>query len=106
MRSRGLPPTLTSQMIQVIDQLGRDHRNMRLLLDIVEAEMEGYRAGRPPDFELLAMVGRYALDYPDLIHHPREDLVFARLVERDPDARAILGDLIGDHRRLAGLSRR
>ena len=33
-------------MIQVIDQLGRDHRNMRLLLDIVEAEMTGYRAGR------------------------------------------------------------
>jgi len=35
-----------SCMIQVIDQLGRDHRNMRLLLDIVEAEMTGYRAGR------------------------------------------------------------
>ena len=93
-------------MIQVIDQLGRDHRNMRLLLDIVEAEMVGYRAGQSPDFELLQMIARYMLDYPDLIHHPKEDLVFARLVERDPEARAMLGDLIGDHRRLAQLSQR
>jgi hemerythrin-like domain-containing protein len=93
-------------MIQVIDQLGRDHRNMRLLLDIVEAEMAGYRAGQSPDFELLQMIARYILDYPDLIHHPKEDLVFARLVERDPEAGAILGDLIADHRRLAELSRR
>ena len=93
-------------MIQVIDQLGRDHRNMRLLLDIVEAEMAGYRAGQSPDFELLQMIARYMLDYPDLIHHPKEDLVFARLVERDPEARAMLGDLIGDHRRLAQLSQR
>ena len=92
-------------MIQVIDQLGRDHRNMRLLLDIVEAEMAGYRAGQSPDFELLQMIARYMLDYPDLIHHPKEDLVFARLVERDPEARAMLGDLIGDHRRLANASR-
>jgi hypothetical protein len=45
-----------SCMIQVIDQLERDHRNMPLLLDIVEAEMAGYRAGHSPDFELLQMI--------------------------------------------------
>jgi hemerythrin-like domain-containing protein len=93
-------------MIQVIDQLGRDHRNMRLLLDIVEAEMEGYRAGQPPDFELLQMIARYILDYPELIHHPREDLVFERLLERDPAAGEAIGDLIADHRRLAQLTQR
>ena len=64
-------------MIQVIDQLGRDHRNMRLLLDIVEAEMAGYRAGQSPDFELLQMIARYMLDYPDLIHHPNTEKILA-----------------------------
>ena len=106
MRPRVVFVTLPSCMIQVIDQLGRDHRNMRLLLDIVEAEMEGYRAGQVPDFELLQMIARYILDYPELIHHPKEDLVFERLLERDPTARESLGDLIADHRRLAQLTQR
>ena len=93
-------------MVQVIDQLGRDHRNMRLLLDIVEAEMEGYRAGRLPDFDLLQLIARYILDYPDLVHHPKEDLLFERLVVRDPASRNSIGDLLADHRRLATLTQR
>jgi len=93
-------------MVQVIDQLGRDHRNMRLLLDLVEAEMEAYRTGGVADFELLEMIGRYILDYPDLIHHPREDLVFERLLQRDPGARETVGDLVADHRRLAQVTQR
>ena len=93
-------------MVQVIDQLARDHRNMRLLLDIIEAEMERYGEGRSPDFELLQMTARYILDYPDLIHHPKEDMVFARLIERDPGAREAMSDLIADHRRLAEVTRR
>ncbi len=58
-------------MVQVIDQLGRDHRNLSLLLDIVEEEMNAYQAGRVPDFDLLRMIAEYTLHYPDLVHHPR-----------------------------------
>jgi hemerythrin-like domain-containing protein len=93
-------------MVQVIDQLGRDHRNLRLLLDIVEEEMNGYQAGRVPDFDLLRMIAEYTLHYPDLVHHPKENLVFERLVMRDPEAKAVIGDLVEEHRRLAELTRR
>ena len=48
-------------MAQVIEQLGRDHRNLRLLLDIVEEEMDAYREGRVPDFDLLRMIAEYTL---------------------------------------------
>jgi hemerythrin-like domain-containing protein len=95
-----------AKMVQVIEQIGRDHRNMRLLLDIVEEEMNGYWEGRVPDFDLLRMIAEYTLHYPDLVHHPREDLVFERLVMRDPGAKAVIGDLVEEHRRLAELTRR
>ena len=108
---RYLPPGLvaanhSAAMVQVIDQLGRDHRNMRLLLDIVEEEMNSYREGRVPDFDLLRMIAEYTLHYPHLVHHPKEDLVFERLVMRDPGAEAVIGDLVEEHRRLSELTRR
>ena len=93
-------------MTQVLDQIGRDHRNMRLLLDIVEEEMNAYHDGRTPDFDLLRSIAEYTLHYPDLFHHPKEDLIFGRLVMRDPSAKAIIGDLIQEHERLGELTRR
>ena len=93
-------------MVQVIDQLGRDHRNLRLLLDIVEEEIGTYRRGQVPDFDLLRMIAEYTLHYPDLVHHPRENLIFERLVRRDPRAAEVVGDLIWEHRKLAELTRR
>jgi hemerythrin-like domain-containing protein len=93
-------------MVQVIEQLGRDHCNMRLLLDIIEEETNAYREGNVPDFDLLRMIADYTLHYPDLIHHPKEDLVFERLIIRDPEAKTFIGDLVGEHRRLSALTRR
>src|SRR5215470_4965043 len=93
-------------MVPVIDQLGRDHRNLHFLLDIVEEEMDAYRNGRVPDFDLLRMIAEYTLHYPDLVHHPRENIIFERLLMRDPGARTVIGDLVEDHRRLGELTRR
>jgi hemerythrin-like domain-containing protein len=93
-------------MVQAIDQLRRDHRNMRLLLDMVEEETNAWRESRVPDFDLLRMIAEYTLHYPELIHHPKEDLLFEWLVRRDPGAKPVIGDLVGEHRRLAELTRR
>ncbi len=93
-------------MVQMIDQLTRDHRNMRVLLDIIEEEMNAYRDGRVPDFDVLRMIAEYILDYPDIVHHPREDLVFERLVMRDPGAEAVIGHLAREHRELGELTYR
>ena len=92
--------------MRIINQLVRDHRNMRLLLDIIEEEMNAHADARVPDFDLLRMIAEYTLEYPDLVHHPREDLVFERLVMRDPVSRTIVGHLVEAHKELAQLTRR
>ena len=90
----------------LIDQLGRDHRNMRILLDLIEREMDIYRSGARPDFDLLRQILEYTLHYPDLVHHPKEDLLFDRLKTHDAAAVAAIGDLISEHKVLGDLTRR
>lgn len=93
-------------MPTAFDQLVRDHRNMRQLLDIIDEEMQVYRAGGTPDFDLLQLIMDYGLNYPELVHHPREDAVLHCLVRRDPIGASAIGDLPGEHRKLSELTHR
>ena len=56
------------------------------------------------DEELLSLACEYFSDYPDLCHHPKEDLVYELLSKRDPESCADLRDLLADHRRLRELT--
>ncbi len=91
-------------MISIIEQLRRDHRNMRQLLDIIEREMKAYLDDESPDFDLLRMIAEYAVNYPELVHHPKENLIYRRLVSRDPTLRTVIGDLVYEHQRLAKMT--
>ncbi len=91
---------------KAIEQLKLDHRNMARLLDLVQSELESMRAGEPPDFDLLHSVMEYALHYPDICHHPKEDVIYRRLVRRDQSAEQRVGDLMKEHAHLAELTRK
>jgi hemerythrin-like domain-containing protein len=91
---------------KIFDDLQRDHRNMRALLDIVEGELEVFRSSRALDLDLLGMIMEYTLNYPQMVHHRREDAVYRRLLLRDSHAAAAVGDLIQEHTKLADLAQR
>jgi len=93
-------------MTQILDQLQIDHRNMRQLLRTLEEQIDAYGAGEPADFDFMRQIVDYLLHYPTLIHHPREDLLFRRLLARHPAAGAAIGDLVGEHVKLAQLAQR
>ena len=40
---------------------------------------------------------RYMAQHSDRFHHPKEDLIFAQLLKRDPGVRADVEDLIEEH---------
>lgn len=96
---------MAERISQAIEQLQLDHRNMNRLLSLLRAELEVGRAGRTWDFDLLHSVMEYALNFPDLCHHPKEDLIYRRMVERNPAAAAPIGDLLKEHAHLAELTR-
>ena len=88
-------------MANVIKKLRIDHRNMSRLLDEMETQLGLFHMGENPDYILMMDIMQYMSHYPDLFHHPREDLLFKKLIERDPSARLVVKDLMQKHDTLA-----
>jgi len=93
-------------MADVLAALRRDHGGMAQLFAAVERQLARFGRGETPDYDVLRGVLDYCLTYPDLYHHPKEDLVYARLSRLDPAAAAAVGDLAAEHRPLAEATRR
>ena len=93
-------------MSEAIESLRQDHKNMWKLLDVIEVEFNVFKSGETPDYELLSSALRYCLNYPELYHHPKEDLIFARLQERGDGSSQGFTDLHGEHEALNELTRR
>jgi hemerythrin-like domain-containing protein len=81
----------------IIERLSQEHRNIEKLLAILERELEVFDRGDRPDYEVIRAVISYFEVYPEVYHHPQEDLVFAKLRTRDPVAAAKVGDLAREH---------
>ncbi|MEM7223855.1 MAG: hemerythrin domain-containing protein [Pseudomonadota bacterium] len=93
-------------MTGVIDALKSDHINMLRLLEILESQVEALEQGSDPDYEVVSGIMDYCLNYPDLYHHPKEDVVFRALRKRRPEAVEKMGDLENLHGELGALTRR
>src|SRR5262245_10664820 len=82
----------------IIDLLRREHCNVEKLLLVLENELKVFERGERPDYEVIRSVIAYFEVYPELYHHPQEDVVFKKLKARDPAAAAGVGDLAAEHR--------
>lgn len=91
-------------MASIIDSLRSDHSRMTKLLDALERQIGAFEEGGTLDFEIVDGILHYCRSYPDMHHHPREDLVFDSLKRRNPQAAADLGDLRLEHAKLARLT--
>ena len=69
------------KLARILEELREDHRNLSRLLDLLEAECSEVPDDGEPDMELLRDIMCYMTVYPDAIHHPREDLVYAAMRE-------------------------
>jgi hemerythrin-like domain-containing protein len=90
----------------IIERLSREHRNIEMLLAILERELEIFDRGGRPDYEVIRAIISYFELYPEVYHHPQEDLVFAKLKIRDATAAAKVGNLALEHQKGAERLRR
>jgi len=84
-------------MTTIIETLREEHRNIEELLLILEQELIVLDRNERPDYEIIQAVISYFQDYPDCCHHPKEDMIFEKLKERDPVAAESVGDLEAEH---------
>lgn len=87
-------------MHEVIDRWRTDHQNMSTLLDILELELDTVEQAGNADFTIMRDAMQYLTRYSDKVHHPMEDLVYARLADRSPGARTKLAAVPEQHQRL------
>jgi hemerythrin-like domain-containing protein len=89
-----------------MQRLRDDHKKLARLMDLIAREVRIFDAGDLPDYELVGLILDYTQNYPDLYHHPVEDVVLAKLRERDPEAASSVGALDDEHNKLGELTRR
>ena len=94
---------MQSEATTLMKELREDHRNMAMVLDLLDDAVQQASSGGDPDFELIDEIMRYMTVYPDAVHHPKEDIVYAQLRDKRPDLAEDLDDVPTDHRDIAAL---
>jgi hemerythrin-like domain-containing protein len=84
-------------MPALIDSVRRDHADMELLLKVLEQEIAVFDRSDRPDFDIIQGILDYFRSYPAQCHHPKEDLLFAKLRARDPEGAARIIDIEAEH---------
>lgn len=89
-------------MANALGQLRADHKNFARLIELLDDQLAAASdEQRKADFSLMQDMMQYMTRYPALFHHPREDLVFERLVARQASAKPHVDKLLREHRDLA-----
>jgi hemerythrin-like domain-containing protein len=76
-----------------------EHRAITAVVEALRHIVAEIGAGRmPPDHALLGALFHYIEQFPERLHHPKEDdFLFARLRVRRPDAAPLLDGLFREH---------
>jgi len=93
-------------MVEIIEILRQEHRNIEKLLRVMEEELSVFDRGERPDYEVFGAIIEFFKKYPDSCHHPKEDIIYETFKARDPARAASIADLQAEHRQGASRLRR
>jgi hemerythrin-like domain-containing protein len=85
-------------MVEIIEILREEHRNIQKLLRVMEQELNVFDRGERPDYEVFGAIIEFFKNYPDSCHHPKEDVIYEKFKTRDPGRAASVADLEAEHR--------
>lgn len=88
----------TNYLNHPIEVWRADHANFGKLLDLLDAQLVRLHSKKDVDYELIRDVVYYMQEYSDRYHHPREDIAFSRLLDRDPALQLPINRLLQEHR--------
>ncbi|NIL95262.1 MAG: hypothetical protein GTO71_12690 [Woeseiaceae bacterium] len=94
---------MTILLTDLLNDLHEDHRNMSIMLDLLDRQVEHIRDGERPDYELIHDIMRYLTTYSDAVHHPKEDVLYASMRKERPEAAKGLDQVGPEHLEIAEL---
>jgi len=87
-------------MPDTLAQWHTEHVNFARLINLLEAQLDLFHDDDSPNYELMLDIMFYMTHYPDVVHHPREDLAFAKIKEREKSAGPTVDELTQQHAQL------
>jgi hemerythrin-like domain-containing protein len=94
---------MTKQVSQILEELREDHRNLTVLLAMLDREIARLKSQEDPDYELLHDIMTYMTGYPDAVHHKKEDWVYARMAAVRGSMQRDLVRIEHDHAEISNL---
>ena len=92
---------MSDDVLIILSELRQDHKNMALLLNFLERESNRIYEGEEPEYDLIHDVMHYMTVYPDAVHHPKEDRLYAEIKSVRPDLATGFDRITVDHRAIA-----
>ena len=86
---------------RALDVLRQEHRQMSQRLNLLEGQLDLLELNLETNSELLLQITGFFRSYPDLYHHPKEELLLARLAEVAPEAARELFGIPSEHQKAA-----
>jgi hemerythrin-like domain-containing protein len=76
---------MSNEIAPILAELRQDHRNMAKLLTLLEEQTEDIFDEGDGELPLMIDIMHYMTVYPDTVHHPKEDQLYAELRAARPD---------------------
>ena len=92
-------------MSQVMTQLHEEHRNIAKILDALEHQLGIFDSVGQPDYDVLEAIADYFMGFPERCHHPKENLIYRKMCERNPAQAEDRTDLEAEHEKISGLAK-
>lgn len=93
-RRSALPGDLVPDIVAALID---EHKYQARLLGVMERQVGLLNQRKLPDYEVMHGVMRYMTQFPDRYHHPKEDLLFDKVLARDPSAGEAVEELRRAH---------
>lgn len=91
-------------MTEILNQLVEDHKHLDRVLDVFDYQLYLLAEGKDPDLEILLDCTEYIQHYSDLVHHPKEDQLFAHFSQLNDKHSEIIDTLTTQHKKLPSLT--
>ena len=88
-------------MNEIMKGLRLEHRGLGQLLGLLQNKLGRLEQGIPPNFNLLDDVIRYIENYAIVYHHPKEDIIFRYIIDRQLDDKGQFIHIMQEHDTLA-----
>lgn len=89
-------PRVTAEQ-PIMAALRAEHKHIARVMEVFAQQLKAVAAGELVDTHIMYETMDYMVTWPDRYHHPREDLVYGRVAEVDPNAADNVDSLQREH---------